>query len=311
MDEIEIPCFPNDWQQIRCVAEVNFQSQVPPGGCFRLILTVTGAGIVTIGEQRFAFTSPTLFCLNEQESVALVTSGTIETNEFHFHPDWLHQDSSFINLRTPGFFSDHGRKNQDLYLLLPFLDRSAGYRGHLQCTPETLLGLRNAFNATRNQLTGRPDQFWPYRSRSYLLQALIMVFDVYTMGGAEPAASPVEEKGWLRSDTDQTINEVIAYLHNHYAEEIQIAFLERRFGLNRTTLAERFKEATGQSIMSYLRGLRLKTAASLLQETYVPVGEICERVGFGDLSHFGRVFKEEFSLTPKEYRDRFCWMYRN
>jgi AraC family L-rhamnose operon regulatory protein RhaS len=135
-----------------------------------------------------------------------------------------------------------------------------------------------------------------------------MVSDIYSLIATGEAVVNVNELSLPKAQTDQIISEIIAYLHNHYTDDLQISDLERQFALNRTTLAERFKEVTGQSVMSYLRNLRLRTAASLLQETKVPVSEICERVGFGDISHFGRVFKEEFSLTPKEYRDQFCWV---
>lgn len=309
---MEAPYFPKPFLKVKCLVDTRLQESVAPNNCFRLFLVKAGAGIIRINQKQLAFSSPAVFCINEQETIELASPGEVLAHEVHFHPDWLNPLFLFENLRRENFAKQGDiRDVQDQYLLRPFLDRDARYAGVFPCSPETLQGLANLHRSIDNQIQAHPDNYWPCRSRSYLIQALIMVCDLLALVNAtEPVVKSPEVKPIPFQETNG-INEVIAYLHNHYAEDIQIADLERQFGLNRTTLAERFKKATGQSVMSYLRSLRLRTAASLLQETWVPVSEIHDRVGFGDLSHFGRVFKEEFTLTPKEYRDQFCWIYRN
>jgi AraC-like DNA-binding protein len=48
--------------------------------------------------------------------------------------------------------------------------------------------------------------------------------------------------------------------------------------------------------------LRLHRASRLLATTAYPVGDISERCGFASLSYFGRVFRERYGRTPREYR---------
>ena len=46
----------------------------------------------------------------------------------------------------------------------------------------------------------------------------------------------------------------------------------------------------------------MERAKELLQETNLPVSEICTQVGYGDLKHFNQTFKKVTSLSPGQYR---------
>jgi AraC-like DNA-binding protein len=76
--------------------------------------------------------------------------------------------------------------------------------------------------------------------------------------------------------------------------------LELRLGESRTM--HLVKEIFGCSYIKLLNDMRLRTAASLLRETSVPIVEVCFGSGFQDLSHFHRLFQKRFGLTPLRYR---------
>ncbi|MBL9153109.1 MAG: helix-turn-helix domain-containing protein [Verrucomicrobiales bacterium] len=48
--------------------------------------------------------------------------------------------------------------------------------------------------------------------------------------------------------------------------------------------------------------LRLEKAAELLRTTRLPVARIAKRVGYRDVSRFGRHFKRRHGRTPAAYR---------
>ena len=50
--------------------------------------------------------------------------------------------------------------------------------------------------------------------------------------------------------------------------------------------------------------LKLSYAAKLLQTTDLIVLDISSKVGYSSLSHFNRVFKATYHLTPSEYRNK-------
>ena len=59
-------------------------------------------------------------------------------------------------------------------------------------------------------------------------------------------------------------------------------------------------------VASYLRGLRMDTAAQLLQESDLPVAEIAHRVGYEDPSRFAAAFRRHTGRRPTELRRVAC-----
>jgi len=58
------------------------------------------------------------------------------------------------------------------------------------------------------------------------------------------------------------------------------------------------------STMEYLIRLRVKMAAIILRDTDLPISEIAYRVGFNDITHFGRMFRKRVGYSPSEYRKK-------
>jgi len=62
-----------------------------------------------------------------------------------------------------------------------------------------------------------------------------------------------------------------------------------------------FKQIFGNSIFSYYQEFRMKEAARLLKEEKLSVTDAGYKLGFTNLSHFSRVFKEHIGMKPKQY----------
>jgi len=62
-----------------------------------------------------------------------------------------------------------------------------------------------------------------------------------------------------------------------------------------------FKQIFGNSIFSYYQEFRMKEAARLLKEEKQSVSDVGYQLGFTNLSHFSRVFKEHIGMKPKQY----------
>jgi AraC-like DNA-binding protein len=68
-----------------------------------------------------------------------------------------------------------------------------------------------------------------------------------------------------------------------------------------TKLKRLFKQIFGDSIFSYYQAFRMKEAARLLKEERQTVSDVGYQMGFTNLSHFSRVFKEHIGMKPKQY----------
>lgn len=63
-----------------------------------------------------------------------------------------------------------------------------------------------------------------------------------------------------------------------------------------------FKKETGEGFSKYLARIRIEKAKALLQDSDLPIAEVCDRVGYNDLKHFTGTFKKITSLNPGQYR---------
>ena len=78
--------------------------------------------------------------------------------------------------------------------------------------------------------------------------------------------------------------------------------LSRALGISRTKLYKEMKGIDGQSLSDYVRNVRLEKAAHLLRNSNMNVQEVMNEVGFINSSHFTKVFKLKFEMTPTEYK---------
>ena len=78
--------------------------------------------------------------------------------------------------------------------------------------------------------------------------------------------------------------------------------LGKKLGLSRTQLYRKIKTLTGFSTAIFIRQVRLKKAAELLESSDLSVGEVSSAVGFNEPSYFSSTFQELFHASPSEWR---------
>lgn len=77
--------------------------------------------------------------------------------------------------------------------------------------------------------------------------------------------------------------------------------LAAKAGMSPTKLKRLFKQIFGDSLFSYYQEFRMKEAAFLLKENKYSVSEVGYKLGFTNLSHFSKIFKEHTGINPKKY----------
>jgi AraC-like DNA-binding protein len=75
----------------------------------------------------------------------------------------------------------------------------------------------------------------------------------------------------------------------------------KELGISRVHLHRKLKTLTDQSASEFIRSIRLKRAAFLLQQQIGSVSEIAYLTGYNNLSYFTRCFKEQYGVTPSGY----------
>jgi AraC-like DNA-binding protein len=83
--------------------------------------------------------------------------------------------------------------------------------------------------------------------------------------------------------------------------------MAKEVGVTRGKINDVLKNEFGFTFSGYLNKLRLTEAARLLAEKdSATVAEIAYSVGYGNVSYFNKLFKEEYGSTPKAFRAVAC-----
>ncbi len=116
------------------------------------------------------------------------------------------------------------------------------------------------------------------------------------LGGFRYAAELAGDK------TKVSAAKVQAYIYEHLAEEITLSDLAGQFYITETYLCDVFKKKTGETILNFLKKVRMEKAARLLRESNASLQEISEECGYNDYSYFGKQFKSRWDQSPEDYR---------
>ena len=106
------------------------------------------------------------------------------------------------------------------------------------------------------------------------------------------------------SEEDSRIHDVLTYIHKHLAEPLSNEHLASVCHLHPNHFIRFFSKKTGQTPASYVMQCRMELARQLLIQSDLPVSHIAEQVGIPDQSHFSRLFRNAFAMTPTQCRDR-------
>lgn len=106
-----------------------------------------------------------------------------------------------------------------------------------------------------------------------------------------------------RSRKDAFIQQCLAYIDAHYAEDLSLESVAAVFHFNPSYFSSYFKSKLNVNFSQYITQVRLSRAKELLGQSSEKIYEVAGRLGYRDVKYFNRVFKKEFGITPEEYRD--------
>jgi signal transduction histidine kinase/ligand-binding sensor domain-containing protein/DNA-binding response OmpR family regulator len=88
---------------------------------------------------------------------------------------------------------------------------------------------------------------------------------------------------------------------NMHEPNFSVEKLSSEFGISRAHLYNKLVALTGKTPIEYIRILRIRRAAQLLEKSQLTVMEIAYKVGFNDPRYFTKHFKSEYMMTPTEF----------
>ena len=103
----------------------------------------------------------------------------------------------------------------------------------------------------------------------------------------------------------QRLGQLFDYLHQHLAVSHTVESLALRVGMSQRTFLRRFEDATGTTPARWLLTARLQRAKDYLENSRLSIDNIAEQTGFGQSATLRHHFRQQFALSPAQYRKQF------
>ncbi|MDQ1910278.1 response regulator [Paenibacillus sp. GD4] len=108
----------------------------------------------------------------------------------------------------------------------------------------------------------------------------------------------------LATQPDKTvIREAVAYINNHYQDDLSIDAIAKQVFLTPTYFCLLFKKELSISVNEYITQVRIEKAKQLLKDRSLKLYEIAQKVGYSDPNYFAKVFRKLTGAKPSEYRE--------
>lgn len=91
-------------------------------------------------------------------------------------------------------------------------------------------------------------------------------------------------------------------LNNLSRNDLSVNEIAETFHLSPAYLSSCYSTLRGQTIIKFIGQSRLSAAQKYLEQSKLTISEICEKVGYSSERYFYSCFKNEFGITPSEYR---------
>ena len=100
----------------------------------------------------------------------------------------------------------------------------------------------------------------------------------------------------------RSLAETRRYMEEHLDEPLTIPALSRRACLSATTFKEGFRQLYGLPVHTWLRKQRMERAAQLLHTPGLSLEGVAKAVGYSSVSQFAAAFRQQYGVTPGQYR---------
>ena len=101
---------------------------------------------------------------------------------------------------------------------------------------------------------------------------------------------------------EQFLNKAIQVIEDNMEDPaFGVQVLSTNMTMSQPVLYKKIKALTDMSVNDFIKSIRLKKAAQLLQQGGLTIYEIAYMVGYSDRKYFSKEFKKQFGSTPSEY----------
>lgn len=105
----------------------------------------------------------------------------------------------------------------------------------------------------------------------------------------------------MAAEKPELLDQLLGYIEAHMAEKITLAETAHHFFISESTISQTFRKKMGISFYRCVTQRRLIASKALIEQGHA-LEAVAEQVGFADYSSFFRAFKQEYGISPRQYR---------
>lgn len=199
-------------------------------------------------------------------------------------------------LFLPSLLEDELRKLSEATRFVdPLLSEPYEFRYHLKMAVneslETKYVLDRIFHEYRNKALG-----YRLSIKALLMELFISLSRCYEGQTSQPFSSTKDHN---------IISWICEFIRLHYAQPIMMEQIYHMCGMSAANFTSKFKQIVGKTFTEYRNDLRIEISCELLRNSDKKVIHISQEVGFNDVSHFNKAFKQFMGMTPSQYRSKY------
>jgi len=156
----------------------------------------------------------------------------------------------------------------------------------------------------RFRLVYDASSLWVYLFLAIPYYALILLLFLFKKNGkVKYVFMPIKEVN-AKERIQASSADVLTYIGENYQNpDLKITDVANHLKLSETETANLIKEYCDKTFRQYLNQIRMEEAKRLLKETNQQISSIAFMVGYNNVQHFNRVFKEYTGIPPTLFRE--------
>jgi len=213
------------------------------------------------------------------------TDTDIGIYEFEFEPGFINQ--SFISIENAEPFLDFA-------YIEPFLVSETHIKPRLNLTGKTQLDVEDIVNEALQE--------YKEKESGYMLLVKSLLLKLLVMVGREFTKKLNDSEQPLFGHQRNAIMGAVKYINENYMEELSADEVARQFMLSPSYFRYLFKSITSKTFTEHIHNIRISKAMEMLKTTDMRVLDISCEIGFNNVNHFNKVFRQQTGVTPLQYR---------
>lgn len=109
----------------------------------------------------------------------------------------------------------------------------------------------------------------------------------------------------LSPNDQKFMDTILSFINKHLDNgDLMVEDIAKEANMSRSVFFKKLKTLTGLSPIEFLKDIRIKNAAELIKKNEYNMAQIAYMVGFNDSHYFSKCFKQQYGITPTEYKDK-------